>query len=78
MINNDEITSLEIETTKNWGNITMKIKYMNSGEDIFILGNGENNVINEPKLIKIIFHSIEVKDNLPFSIKITNTSSSIK
>jgi hypothetical protein len=79
MLNNkDRITSLVIETTKNWGNINMKIKYMNSGEDIFILGNGEKNIINEPKLIKITFHSTEVKDNLPFSIKITNISTSIK
>ena len=75
--NKDEITSLEIETIKNWGNITMKIKYMNSGEDIFILGNGEKNVLKEPKFIKITFHSIEVKDNPSFSIKITNTSTSI-
>lgn len=76
--NKDKISSLEIESIKNWGNITMNIKYMDSDEEIFILGNGDKNVINDPELIKIIFYSNEVKDNNPpFSIKITNTSKSI-
>lgn len=75
--NKGETALLEIETIKVWGNITMNIKYMNSGEDIIFLGNGEKNVIHEPKLIKIIFHSNEVKDSTPFFIKITNTSAKI-
>ena len=52
----------------------MQIQYMDSGEDKeLILGDEEKNIINKPKVIKVIFISNEKKDTPPFSVKIYNT-----
>ena len=52
----------------------MRIEFMESNEDNeFILDNEEKYIINNPKKIKIIFYSNDIKDSSPFSVKITNT-----
>lgn len=72
--NVDEIKSLTINSKKKWGQLKMKIEYMDSGEDKqFILGNEEKYIINKPKTIKIIFHSNEERNIPPFSVKISDT-----
>ena len=74
IINYDEIKSLTVQTKKKWGSLFMQIQYMDSGEDKeLILGDEEKNIINKPKMIKIIFSSNEMKENQPFSVKIYNT-----
>ena len=74
IINYDEIKSLTVQTKKKWGSLFMQIQYMDSGEDKeLIFGDEEKNIINKPKIIKIIFSSNEIKENQPFSVKIYNT-----
>lgn len=56
----------------------MKIEYLDSGEDKeFILGNEEKYNIHKSKNIRIIFQSNEVKTIPPFSVKISDSFSSI-
>ena len=52
----------------------MIIKYIDSYDDkIFTLGNKEKHVIQNAKDIKMIFNSNEIRNNSPFSVKITET-----
>jgi hypothetical protein len=52
----------------------MVIRYIDSDDDkIFTLGNEEKHVIHNAKDIKIIFNSNEIRNNSPFSVKITET-----
>ena len=72
--NREEIKSLTIQTKKNWGNLTMRVEYFDSGENRdFILGNDEKFLINKPKNILIIFSTSNKKDFSPFSMKISDT-----
>ena len=74
IVNYDEVKSFTVQTKKKWGKLYMQIQYMDSGEDKeLILGDEEKNIINKPKIIKIIFSSNEMKENQPFSVKIYNT-----
>ena len=54
----------------------MKIEYEEIEEDNeFILDIEQKYIINNPKIIKIIFQSNEKKENSPFLVKISNSSS---
>ena len=71
--NNEEIKSLQIQATKKWGTLYMKIEYEEMEEDSeFILDNEQKYIINKPKTIKIIFQSNEAKGNSPFFVIISN------
>ena len=72
--NYDEIKSIKIHSKKKWGNLYMKIEYLDSGEDKeIILGNEEKYNILKSKNIKIIFESKTMNNISPFSIKISNS-----
>lgn len=74
IVNYDEVKSFTVQTKKKWGKLYMQIQYMDSGDDKeLILGDEEKNIINKPKVIKVIFISNEKKDTQPFSVKIYNT-----
>lgn len=75
MRNKDDVKSFTIETKSNWGEVKMKVEYEDLSEDNeLVLGNGDKYIINKPKMIKIIFHSNEVREIFPFSIKISGSS----
>jgi hypothetical protein len=75
LMNKEEIKSFTIETKFNWGEVKMKVEYEDLEEDNdFVLGNGNKYIINNPKIIKILFYGHEVRDTPPFSIKISDTS----
>lgn len=74
--NKDGIDTFTIQTSKNWGELTMKIKYfISTNENNIILSDGDQYTIKEAEEIKIIFKSDEQKNTLPFNIKIIDTYS---
>jgi hypothetical protein len=73
--NKEDIKSFTIETKNSWGEVKMKIEYEDLEEDNeLVLGNGDKYIINKPKIITIFFYSNDVRDNPPFSIKISSSS----
>ena len=54
-MNEEEIKSFTIETKCNWGEVKMKIEYEDLEDNDLVLGNGDQYMINNPKIIKILF-----------------------
>ena len=74
--NKDTIKSFIIETKSNWGEVKMKIEYEDfEGDNEYVLGNGNKNIINNIKMIRIFFYSNEERNTPPFSVKISSSSS---
>ena len=78
ILNKDAIDSFTIQSTKNWGNLRIKIKYFYTnliGE--ITLGDGDKYIYKDLEEIKIIFESNIQKNIPPFNIEIADTFSTL-